>query len=397
MSATSNDFTFGERLGLVFIVMVRSFSNPDLEVQSDTTLNPKSSCLSITSILVLLTYVAVLAIRRRRSSGYYRHLLRHGADYYVLSLFAFDVIQATGRVMHIAWIRQARVTSGPYCTAQGVIQHVGSVGTALMTLAIGVTSFAVIVLRWPNAASRTIPIFVHAVIITLLILFTVIPTRLQDNFYAPAGFWCWISPAYHAEQIALEYGWFWLAGLVDFILYVLIFLALRGNLLVTFDSEATDGWGRGSMHTHWERNRNRRASIGTSEERKRLMRTARRLLAYPIVYIITILPMSIVRWIQFTQPHRNIPSEAIAFSSVVYTSTGFFNVILYTITHWRFLTRSTEPQINTAIEVTMKSESRGTGLPTFGPGNLDDRFSGITDDHTNSYGSYSTVERSSVV
>ncbi|KAG8993853.1 hypothetical protein FRB94_010328 [Tulasnella sp. JGI-2019a] len=375
---TSTDFSFGERLGLVFIVM--------------------ASCLSITSILVLLAYVVVLAIRRRRSSSHHRHLLRHGADYYVLSLFAFDVIQATGRVMHIAWIRQARVNSGAYCTAQGAIQHVGSMGTALMTLAIGVTSFAVIVLRWPNSASKTIPIIVHAFTITLLILFTVVPTSLQSHFYASVGFWCWISPAHHPEQIALEYGWFWLTGLINFILYVLIFLALRGNLLVTFDSEATDGWGRGSMHAHWERNRNRRASIGTSEERKRLMRTARRLLAYPIVYIITILPMTIIRWIQFIQPHHNIPSEAIAFSSIVYTSSGFFNAILYTITHWRFLTRSTEPQITTAIEVTMKSESHhGSGLPSFGPGNLDDTFSGITDDQIKTQGSDSAIEGPSVV
>ncbi|KAG8997492.1 hypothetical protein FRB93_014103 [Tulasnella sp. JGI-2019a] len=359
--ATSSDFSFGERLGLVFIVM--------------------ASCLSITSILVLLAYVVILSIRRRRSSNHYRNLLLHGADYYILSLFAFDVIQASGRVMHIAWIRDARVTSGAYCTAQGVLEHVGSVGTALMTLAIGVTSFAIIVLRWPNSASKTIPSVAHALIIMLLILFTVVPAKLQRNFYGPAGFWCWISPAYEAEQITLQYLWFWITGFVNFILYILIFLALSGNLSVTFNLEATDGWGRGSPCIRWEWNGNQGFSVGTSEERKRLMQRARHLLAYPIAYTITVLPMSIVRWMEFTHPHRSIPSEATAFGAIVYTSSGFFNVILYTITHWRFLTRSNEYQVTTAVEVTMKSENHyGAGLPSLGRGNLDDTFSGITDD-----------------
>ncbi|KAG8993858.1 hypothetical protein FRB94_010333 [Tulasnella sp. JGI-2019a] len=394
MRATSADFSFGERLGLVFIVMVSSFH--DLHLQSDNTFGLKASCLSITSILVLLVYVIILAIRRRRSSNHSRHLLRHGADYYILSLFAFDVMQATGRAMHIVWIRDARVTSGAYCIAQSVLEQVGSVGTALMTLAIGVTSFAIIVLRWPNSASKTIPTVVHAVVITLLILFIVVPTQLQRNYYGPVGFWCWISSDYKVEQITLQYMWFWTAGFVNIILYILIFLALRGNLFVTFNSEATNGWGRGSMRINWERNRNRRASAATSEERKRLMRTARHLLAYPVVYTITVLPMSIVRWLEFTHPHRNTPFEAVAFSAVVYTSSGFFNVILYTVTHWRFLTRSNERQITAVVELTTKSESHGVaGLSTFGPGNLEGGFSGITDGHTGSFRSYSTVERSS--
>ncbi|KAG8993859.1 hypothetical protein FRB94_010334 [Tulasnella sp. JGI-2019a] len=231
----------------------------------------------------------------------------------------------------------------------------------------------------------------------MLVLFIVVPTQLQRDFYGPVGLWCWISPAYKAEQITLVYAWFWLAGLVNFILYVLIFLALRGNLFVSFDSEATYGWGRGSMRIHWEWNRNQRTSLGTSEERKRLMQTARRLLAYPIVYIITILPISIYRFIEVTQPHRNIPSATIAFTAVMCTSSGFFNVLLYTTTHWRFLTRSNEPQITATIEVTAKSESRGTGLPTFGRENLDDTFSGIPDDRMKMHGSDSTVERSSQV
>ncbi|KAG9026547.1 hypothetical protein FRB95_008718 [Tulasnella sp. JGI-2019a] len=107
--------------------------------------------------------------------------------------------------------------------------------------------------------------------------------------------------------------------------------------------------------------------------------------------------MSIVRWIEFTHPHRRVPSEATAFGAVVYTLSGFFNVILYTITHWRFLTSFNEGQITAAVEVTMKSESHEAGPPIFGPGNLDDTVSGITDDQMKTRGSESIVERSSQV
>ena len=39
-----------------------------------------------------------------------------------------------GGVLDVRWAHNGIVTTGPYCTAQGVIQQIGEVGVALITL-----------------------------------------------------------------------------------------------------------------------------------------------------------------------------------------------------------------------------------------------------------------------
>ncbi len=49
------------------------------------------------------------------------------------SLFIFDLVQATGGILNIRWAHNGIVTTGHYCTAQGIVQQVGEVGVALIT------------------------------------------------------------------------------------------------------------------------------------------------------------------------------------------------------------------------------------------------------------------------
>ena len=46
----------------------------------------------------------------------------------------YDVLTATGGILNVRWAHDGIVTVGPYCTAQGVIQQIGDVGVALLTL-----------------------------------------------------------------------------------------------------------------------------------------------------------------------------------------------------------------------------------------------------------------------
>ena len=46
----------------------------------------------------------------------------------------FDFLQALGGVLNIRWAHNGIVTTGHYCTAQGIIQQIGEVGVALITL-----------------------------------------------------------------------------------------------------------------------------------------------------------------------------------------------------------------------------------------------------------------------
>jgi hypothetical protein len=46
----------------------------------------------------------------------------------------FDFLQAMGGVLDVGWAHKGIVKSGHYCTAQGIIQQIGEVGVALITL-----------------------------------------------------------------------------------------------------------------------------------------------------------------------------------------------------------------------------------------------------------------------
>ena len=52
------------------------------------------------------------------------------------SLFLFDILQAWGGILDVWWAHSGIVTTGPYCTAQGIIQQVGELGVALITLVV---------------------------------------------------------------------------------------------------------------------------------------------------------------------------------------------------------------------------------------------------------------------
>jgi len=52
------------------------------------------------------------------------------------SLFVFDIFQAWGGILDVRWAHNGIVTTGPYCTAQGIIQQVGELGVALIILVV---------------------------------------------------------------------------------------------------------------------------------------------------------------------------------------------------------------------------------------------------------------------
>ena len=44
------------------------------------------------------------------------------------------MLQALGGIFDVRWAHDGIVTTGNYCTAQGVIQQIGELGVALITL-----------------------------------------------------------------------------------------------------------------------------------------------------------------------------------------------------------------------------------------------------------------------
>ena len=55
-------------------------------------------------------------------------------EFWQFALFVFDFLQAMGGVLDVRWAHNGIVTTGHYCTGQGVVQQIGELGVALITL-----------------------------------------------------------------------------------------------------------------------------------------------------------------------------------------------------------------------------------------------------------------------
>ena len=51
-----------------------------------------------------------------------------------LSLFVYDILLSFGGILNIRWAHDGIVTTGTYCTAQGIFKQLGAVGVAVTTL-----------------------------------------------------------------------------------------------------------------------------------------------------------------------------------------------------------------------------------------------------------------------
>jgi hypothetical protein len=235
-----------------------------------------------------------------------------------------DFIQALGGLFNIRWVAQGYITEGPYCTSQGVLKQMGDVGVALTSLAIAFQTFFVLVLG-VNA-----PTFVNKIVIALIWLFIILVIGVgaginsrQGKYYGNTDYWCWIKADYKVERIVFEYLWMWIAGGIMLILYGVIFLVMRGVLDL---SDGIKFHPKGLVKAVPEYN----------QEKDRKKKVANLMLFYPAVYIFCILPVCVVRWLDFSG-HAVAPAATI-FASVMFSLSGLFNVTLYYLTRPQLIT-----------------------------------------------------------
>ncbi|CAE7200361.1 unnamed protein product, partial [Rhizoctonia solani] len=121
---------------------------------------------------------------------------------------------------------------------------------------------------------------------------------------------CWISGKYKAQRFGAEYVWLWISGFGSILLYIPLFLIMRGNIMW----DPIIGWK--SLRWSW-----RKDDIGVNS-----------LIWYPLTYTITVLPVSIVRWISFNGGH--VDAAVVFVAASIFNLSGLVNVglILFTRT-----------------------------------------------------------------
>ncbi|KAJ7594675.1 hypothetical protein C8J56DRAFT_821572 [Mycena floridula] len=276
------------------------------------------SCFSLVAVIGLIAAIAISAYNTRSSQDQHLFVRTHVFAYF-LCILTCDLLQAIGSIMNSAWIRQMSVSLGDYCTAQAVIKHMADVATAFWSLVIAIHTFCLIVLGvklrqfvlWTTMFGGWSAIF--AVVIAGP---ASLETYEKGPFFTISGYWCWISPDYAAERITLDYMIMFLSALFSFTLYTLIYLKLRGNLVV-------DGSKTRFVRVSAEDLANWRTRRLDDES----MQIAKQMLLYPIGYVILLLPIAITRFA--TWAGHEIPFEWTIFSAAVFLCSGFINVTLF--------------------------------------------------------------------
>ncbi|KDR75049.1 hypothetical protein GALMADRAFT_248909 [Galerina marginata CBS 339.88] len=286
--------------------------------------------------LVAVSYVFVIMLRNlvwriRHVSQEKWRVFHQPMDLLMFSLFSADVLQAIGAVMDIKWIQDGKVESGNFCNAQGITKQIGETGVAMTTLAITVYTFLGI---WTGKGIKSIWI-TRAVIFLgwlFILLMVVIGTTVKrgpgKHYESPTPYWCWISKDYLQMRIWGEYFWFWITLTLSIVTYVALYLWSRGNIII--DNHIDN-------HSWWKfKFTFRKASLNADPGQRGIRHQSWVMLVYPLVYCVSILPLSIVRWIGFIQERNGgtsrISSTATAVVSTIFGLSGVCNVMLFLTT-----------------------------------------------------------------
>lgn len=283
--------------------------------------------LALTAESGFISLAAVLGVFILIARKYFRHvkLIQRPTDLYMLSLFTSDLLQAMGAVLDVKWVNEGKVYTGGYCTAQGIVQQLGETGVAMATLTIAIHTF--IVVLWGKLKHQLVVAYVVVTFIWLYVILFVsisvsVHTRDSTYYETPTPYWCWIGDGhrFNAERIAGEYIWLWITLFGSILAYIPLFFWARGNITVSLEH-----W----WHIRFHSNKENVQGIDPDGRKRRSLG----MIAYPLVYSVIVLPLSVVRWITgFGSGARHMPSAATFIVIFIYNLSGVLNAILFLLT-----------------------------------------------------------------
>ncbi|EIM87000.1 uncharacterized protein STEHIDRAFT_167889 [Stereum hirsutum FP-91666 SS1] len=294
------------------------------------------SSISATAVLGLLTIIALSAFNTRKDQTPGLFVRTHVVVYFVC-LLCCDLLQAVGSLMNIAWIQNMAVEYGSLCIAQGVIKQVADVGIAFWSFIIALHTFCVLFLRLPlkQIAMWGTLIGTWSSIIAVVIAGpATMDTEHRGPFYGIAGQWCWIAQEYDEQRVTLDYMIMLMSSVFSFILYSLVFLRLRGNIIVY-------GW---HLRFRWHQVDATWRGVEKEQRDSHLMVISRQMLMYPIAYTIIILPITAARFTMWFSHTDNVPFAVTIFCDTVYLLSGLTNTILFSCTRKILPPRSIIPK-----------------------------------------------------
>jgi len=306
-----------------------------------------ASCLSLLAAMGLLIAMLTSAIITRAAPKNSRLFVRTHIAPYFASLLVCDILQAIGSIMNARWVAAHAVQYGQFCLIQGAIKQASDVGAAIWTLIIAIHTFNVLFLEIivPRVVMYVTLVGGWAVVGTLVIGGPATQnTNLNGPFFGISGYWCWISPEYPIHRITLDYMQMFISGGICFVLYVLIFLRVRGNI--------TREGGR-------LRFRPKAFNPASGTRQEQYGRTvARRMVWYPVAYTALLLPIAVARFISWSG--HEVEFEGTIFCDTIFLLSGVVNVTMFlstrTLLPQRALPAVSAPQLKSSTVVVVSED-----------------------------------------
>ncbi|GAA6010104.1 hypothetical protein JCM10207_007560 [Rhodosporidiobolus poonsookiae] len=275
-----------------------------------------AALLSIVACSTLGGYIAFLLRRHHRLQGLEKleneerraiKFLTSSHGLLFLNLLAGDLLQASGFVLNFEWIRRNALPAAhsptAVCTAQGVLIQIGDLGSAFSSLVICSNLFCILIMGFtpPTKVVAGVMAGQWVVIAMMSFIGPVGLVREGIPFYGPAGGWCWFSNIYQSERLWLHYFWVFLVAFLDLLLYTVM-----------------------AAKIYLQRRALGNDQISGSAGIWRVM------MLFPLVYVVTILPLSMYRIASMAG--HTWPRHYALGAGFVFTLSGFANCTVYALT-----------------------------------------------------------------
>ncbi|KAK7044221.1 hypothetical protein VNI00_007943 [Paramarasmius palmivorus] len=274
------------------------------------------SSIALLTIIIRGIWLAVLRLCGRSISQYRDYIFFNTQlGYYAACLLIANSFNSVAGLMGLPFLIQRGISEDGLCIAQAVVMQFGNIATAYFTVAIGVHTFNSLVLR----KRQSVFFYAPAIFLgwALAVVIAILPIMVDIGpIYGVSGLACGVKQTYGSSMFFFHLLPIFIAAGLSAILYTLIFLVLRGSLVIKGGVKlSTDSNDRGGS---------------SSENYQRFVAgIAKSMIWYPAAYIIFLVPYSVTRLLGLAGMEIPFEAAVLAFDLTV----GVANALLLFNTH----------------------------------------------------------------
>ncbi|KAJ7220060.1 hypothetical protein GGX14DRAFT_493392 [Mycena pura] len=271
--------------------------------------------LALLTVVFRVTYLALrrfvfkLANSQSREYVFFNTVLGN----YAACLLIANIINGVAGLMGLQQLMKGGIQEGSLCTTQAIVMQVGTFASAYFTVAIGVHTFNSLVLsRRQSTLICVVTVSTGWIATGVIAAAPMFQTLALGPRYGISGLSCGIRTVYPKSMFFFHLFPILLCSIISALLYSLIFLVLRGTLVIRgglkLSLDPQDRWAGNVQNYH-----------------RFVARIARSMLWFPIAYILFLVPYSATRLIDVSG--RVCPFPLLVTAYVFWFMLGVANVL----------------------------------------------------------------------